>query len=133
MSETRFTERAQAALRLAQECSAELGHGYVGSEHLLLGLLREEEGIAHRVLEENGLTDEMVCDILHRSVGTGVSGAAPSQGLTPRAKSAVELAVSEAARTGAGYIGTEHLLLGLLKEGEGVASQVLIKLGADLG
>lgn len=60
---------------------------------------REEEGIAHRVLEENGLTDEMVCDILHRSVGTGVSGAAPSQGLTPRAKSAVELAVSEAART----------------------------------
>ena len=104
MMENKFTPRAEEALRLAQEAAEDMGHGYVGSEHLLLGLLREEEGIAHRVLEENGLTDEMVCDILHRSVGTGVSGAAPSQGLTPRAKSAVELAVSEAARTGAGYI-----------------------------
>ena len=102
MMENKFTPRAEEALRLAQEAAEDMGHGYVGSEHLLLGLLREEEGIAHRVLEENGLTDEMVCDILHRSVGTGVSGAAPSQGLTPRAKSAVELAVSAAARTGAG-------------------------------
>lgn len=101
MMENKFTPRAEEALRLAQEAAEDMGHGYVGSEHLLLGLLREEEGIAHRVLEENGLTDELVCDILHRSVGTGVSGAAPSQGLTPRAKSAVELAVSEAARTGA--------------------------------
>ena len=108
MMENKFTPRAEEALRLAQEAAEDMGHGYVGSEHLLLGLLREEEGIAHRVLEENGLTDELVCDILHRSVGTGVSGAAPSQGLTPRAKSAVELAVSEAARTGAGAITGIH-------------------------
>ena len=125
MMENKFTPRAEEALRLAQEAAEDMGHGYVGSEHLLLGLLREEEGIAHRVLEENGLTDEMVCDILHRSVGTGVSGAAPSQGLTPRAKSAVELAVSEAARTGAGYIGTEHLLAGILREGNNMALRIL--------
>ena len=131
MMENKFTPRAEEALRLAQEAAEDMGHGYVGSEHLLLGLLREEEGIAHRVLEENGLTDEMVCDILHRSVGTGVSGAAPSQGLTPRAKSAVELAVSEAARTGAGYIGTEHLLMGLLREGNNMALCILRTVGID--
>ena len=131
MMENKFTPRAEEALRLAQEAAEDMGHGYVGSEHLLLGLLREEEGIAHRVLEENGLTDEMVCDILHRSVGTGVSGAAPSQGLTPRAKSAVELAVSEAARTGAGYIGTEHLLMGLLREGNNMALRILRTVGID--
>ena len=131
MMENKFTPRAEEALRLAQEAAEDMGHGYVGSEHLLLGLLREEEGIAHRVLEENGLTDELVCDILHRSVGTGVSGAAPSQGLTPRAKSAVELAVSEAARTGAGYIGTEHLLMGLLREGNNMAVRILRSAGVD--
>lgn len=83
MMENKFTPRAEESLRLAQEAAEEMGHGYVGSEHLLLGLMREEEGIAHRVLEEAGLTDDMICDVLHRSVGTGLSGAAPSQGLTP--------------------------------------------------
>ena len=129
MMENKFTPRAEESLRLAQEAAEEMGHGYVGSEHLLLGLMREEEGIAHRVLEEAGLTDDMICDVLHRSVGTGLSGAAPSQGLTPRAKSAVELAVSEASRTGAGYIGTEHLLMGLLREGNNMAIRVLRTVG----
>ena len=86
MNENKFTPRAEEALRLAQEAAEEMGHGYVGSEHLLLGLLREEEGIAHRVLTEHGLDDDMVCTVLRRSVGTGLSGTAPSQGLTPRAK-----------------------------------------------
>ena len=131
MMENKFTPRAEESLRLAQEAAEEMGHGYVGSEHLLLGLMREEEGIAHRVLEEAGLTDDMICDVLHRSVGTGLSGAAPSQGLTPRAKSAVELAVSEASRTGAGYIGTEHLLMGLLREGNNMAIRVLRTVGID--
>ena len=85
MHENKFTPRAEEALRLAQEAAEEMGHGYVGTEHLLLGLLREEEGIAHRALTECGLTDELVCTIVQRSVGTGLSGAAPSQGLTPRA------------------------------------------------
>ena len=131
MSENKFTPRAEEALRLSQEAAEELGHGYVGSEHLLLGLIREEEGIAHRVLSEFGVTDEMVCSVLQRSVGHGVSGAAPSQGLTPRAKSVVELAVSEAARMGSGYIGTEHLLMGLLREGGNMGLRILRTIGVD--
>ena len=131
MNERKFTPRAEEALRLAQEAAEELGHGYVGTEHLLLGLMREEEGIAHRALTEHGLTDEMICTVLQRSVGRGLTGAAPSQGLTPRAKSAVELAVSEAVRTGAGYIGTEHLLMGLLREGNNMALRILRSVGVD--
>lgn len=83
MNENKFTPRAEEALRLSQEAAGELGHGYVGTEHLLLGLLREEEGIAHRVLREYGITDEMLCSILQQSVGKGLAGAAPTQGLTP--------------------------------------------------
>ena len=130
MNEHKFTPRAEEALRLAQEAAEDMGHGYVGTEHLLLGLLREEEGIAHRALSECGLTDEMVCTILQRSVGTGLAGA-PSQGLSPRAKSAVELAVSESMRTGAGYIGTEHLLMGILREGSNMALRILRSVGVD--
>ena len=132
MSENKFTPRAEEVLRLSQEAAEEMGHGYVGSEHLLLGLIREEEGIAHRVLSEYGVTDEMVCDVLQRSVGKGLSGAAPSQGLTPRAKSVVELAVSEAARMGSSYIGTEHLLMGILREGGNMALRILRTMGVDL-
>ncbi len=131
MNENKFTPRAEEALRLAQEAAQEMGHGYVGTEHLLLGLLREEEGMAHRVLTEYGITDEMICSILQRSVGHGLSGAAPSQGLTPRAKGAIELAVSEAMRSGAGYIGTEHLLMGILREGSNMALRILNTVGAD--
>ena len=94
MSENKFTPRAEEALRLSQGGRRGAGPRLRGPEHLLLGLIREEEGIAHRVLSEFGVTDEMVCSVLQRSVGHGVSGAAPSQGLTPRAKSVVELAVS---------------------------------------
>ena len=131
MSENKFTPRAEEALRLSQEAAEEMGHGYVGSEHLLLGLIREEEGIAHRVLAEYGVTDEMVCSVLQRSVGKGMSGAAPSQGLTPRAKSVVELAVSESARMGSSYIGTEHLLMGILREGGNMALRILRTMGVD--
>ena len=131
MRENKFTPRAEEALRLAQEAAEEMGHGYVGSEHLLLGLMREEEGIAHRVMTEYGLTDEMICSILQRTVGTGLAGAAPSQGLTPRAKSIVELAVSESIRTNCTYIGTEHLLMGILREGNNMALRVLRTVGVD--
>ena len=131
MNENKFTPRAEDSLRLAQEAAQDLGHGYVGCEHLLLGLLREEEGIAHRVLSEYGLTDEMITGILQRSVGQGTSGDAPSQGLTPRAKSVIELAVGESHRMGAGYIGTEHLLMGLLREGSNMAVRILRTVGVD--
>ncbi len=129
--ENQFTPRAEEALRLAQEAAEEMGHGYVGCEHILLGLMREEDGIAHRVMQEYGMTEDMICTVLERSVGKGLSGAAPSQGLTPRAKSAVELAVSEAMRMGAGYIGTEHLLMGLLREGNNMAIRVLDTVGIE--
>ena len=131
MNENKFTPRAEEALRLSQESAEELGHGYVGSEHLLLGLLREEEGLAHRVLTEYGLTDEMILSVLRRSVGAGLAGTAPSQGLTPRAQGVVELAVSEAARMGSPMIGTEHLLMGILREGGNMALRILRTVGVD--
>ncbi len=125
MSETKFTERAQAALRLAQESSAELGHVYVGSEHLLLGLSREGRGVAARVLCAAGLEPETIRAAIARIVGVGTPGGLPSQGLTPRCKRIIELSLSEATQLGHHYVGTEHLLLGILREGDGVAQRVL--------
>ena len=131
MNENKFTPRAEEALRLSQEAAEDLGHGYVGTEHLLLGLIREEEGVAHRVLAEYGVTDEMVSSIVQRSVGQGMAGTAPTQGLTPRAKSVVELAVTEAARRGDRYIGTEHLLMAMLREGNNMGLRILQTVGVD--
>ncbi len=131
LNETRFTERAQTALRLAQEASAELGHGYVGSEHLLLGLVREGRGVAATVLRGAGLDAETVRDGIARLVGVGAPGGLPSQGLTPRCKKIIELALNEAARLGHHYVGTEHLLLGILREGDGVAVRVLAGAGTE--
>ena len=131
MQENRFTPRAEEALRLSQEAAGELGHGYVGTEHLLLGLMREKEGLAHAVLEESGLTDEMITEIIRRSVGAGLPGGNPAQGLTPRAKRAVEIAVEDSARGGYNYVGTEHLLAGLLREGNNMAVRILRTAGVD--
>ena len=93
MNENKFTPRAEEALRLSQEAAGDLGHGYVGTEHLLLGLIREEDGIAHSVLMEAGLSDEMIVEIIKKSVGAGLPGSNPAQGLTPRAKRVVEIAM----------------------------------------
>ena len=131
MNETRFTERAQAALRLAQEGSAELGHGYVGSEHLLLGLAREGKGVAAKVLQAAGVEPEGLKAAIAGLVGVGAPGGAPSQGLTPRCKKIIELSLAEAARLGHHYVGTEHLLLGILREGDGVAVRVLTGMGTE--
>ena len=131
MNETRFTERAQAALRLAQEGSAELGHGYVGSEHLLLGLAREGKGVAAKVLQSAGVEPEGLKAAIAGLVGVGAPGGAPSQGLTPRCKKIIELSLAEAARLGHHYVGTEHLLLGILREGDGVAVRVLTGMGTE--
>ena len=132
MNNSQFTQRAQAALRLAQESSSHLGHGYVGSEHLLLGLLKEGQGVAAKVLTRAGLTVEAIQTSIARLVGVGAPGGLPSQGLTPRCKKIIELALSEAHRLGHHYVGTEHLLLGLLREGDGVATRVLTESGLDL-
>ncbi len=132
MNNSQFTQRAQAALKLAQESSALLGHGYVGSEHLLLGLLKEGQGVAAKVLTRAGLTVDAVQTSISRLVGVGAPGGLPSQGLTPRCKKIIELALTEAHRLGHHYVGTEHLLLGLLREGDGVAARVLTGSGLDL-
>ena len=131
VSETKFTQRAQDALRLAQESAAELGHGYVGSEHLLLGLVREGRGVAAKVLQAAGLEAERLKAEVSRLVGTGAPGRVPSQGLTPRCKKIIELALSEAVALNHHYVGTEHLLLGILREGDGVAVRVLAAAGAE--
>ena len=131
MSDTRFTQRAQAALRLAQESAAELGHGYVGSEHLLLGLAREGQGVAAKVLQAAGLEPEGLKQGVADLVGRGAPGGLPSQGLTPRCKKIIELALSEAVRLDHHYVGTEHLLLGILREGDGVAVRVLSAAGVE--
>ena len=131
MYENRFTPRAQNALRLAQAAAEELGHSYVGSEHLLLGLLREEAGAAHRCLAEQAVTVERARAAIVEIVGTGLAGLAPPQGLTPRAKRVIENAVGESGRTGGGYVGTEHLLLGILRENGTMAMRVLDAVGAD--
>ncbi len=131
MAERKFTPRAEQVLRLAQEAALELGHGYVGCEHILLGLLREDGGAACRALCEAGVTEEGLREQLVRLVGRGLSGSLPSQGLTPRARSAVELAAAEAMRFGSQRIGTEHLLLGLLRDGGNMAVRILAAAGAD--
>ena len=131
MNENKFTPRAEAALRLSQEAAGDLGHGYVGTEHLLLGLLREEVGVAHDVLAEAGLTAGMVVEIIKKSVGAGLPGGNPAQGLTPRAKRVVEIAMEDSIRGGCNYIGTEHLLAGILREGNNMAVRILRTAGVD--
>ena len=131
MNENKFTPRAEEALRLSQEAAGELGHGYVGTEHLLLGLIREGAGIAHTVLTEAGLTDDMIVEIIKTSVGAGLPGSNPAQGLTPRAKHVVEIAMEDSIRGGYNYVGTEHLLAGILREGNNMAVRILRTAGVD--
>ena len=128
MSDIRFTPEAQTAVEYAHQAAAELGHSYIGTEHLLLGLLRQEGGVASRALQEQGLREEMVTDILQRVMGRGLSGADP-QSLTPRCRTALELAAGEAG--GQGAIDTPHLLLGLLREGSNTALRILRTVGID--
>ena len=129
--EDRFTERAQDAIRLAHEYAARLGHGYVGSEHILLGLSCENGSVAWRVLADFGLETDLLTDLVEKYVGRGEPGQ-PAQGLTPRAKRVIELAVSSAAQLGHRYVGTEHLLLGILREHESVAAKLIASVGVDL-
>jgi ATP-dependent Clp protease ATP-binding subunit ClpC len=128
----RFTERARQVVVLAQEEARQLKHNYIGTEHILLGLLREEEGLAARVLESLDITVERVRAQVVRIVGSGEEVTSGQIPFTPRAKKVLELALREALQLGHTYIGTEHILLGLVREGEGIAAQVLVELGADL-
>ena len=129
----RFTRRARRVLTLAQEEAQRLNHNYIGTEHLLLGLIREENGVAVKVLRELGVRPQRVKDMVERTVGQGQRTMFSSKlTLTPRTKHVIELAVDEARLMGHHYIGTEHLLLGLVREGEGVAVNVLRSMGVNL-
>ncbi len=128
----RFTERAQKAIELAHDAATRLGHGYVGSEHLLLGLLREQEGVAAHALKSAGVAEQDFLNRVIESVGQGGPGQTPLQGLTPRSKHIIELAAAEASRLGHGYVGTEHLLLGLLHEAESIACRLLAAMSVDI-
>ena len=129
--QNRFTERAADALQLAQETAGEMGHSYVGSEHLLAGLARENGGIAHTVLQDFGVTADKIETEIEKMTGRGRPDPSAPQGMTPRTKKIVELAVMMASRLGVSYVGTEHLLLGLIREGQNVALTILSQLHAD--
>ncbi|WP_448576815.1 ATP-dependent Clp protease ATP-binding subunit [Thermomicrobium sp.] len=128
----KFTERARKVLALAQEEARRFNHNYIGTEHLLLGLVREGEGVAARVLQSMGVQLPKVRSAVEFIIGRGESTVVGEIGLTPRARKVIEYAVDEARRLGHHYIGTEHLLLGLVREGEGIAAGVLESLGVNL-
>src|SRR5947209_8435580 len=127
----RFTERARQVVVLAQEEARTLKHNYIGTVHILLGLLREEEGLAARVLESLDITVERVRAQVVRIVGSGEEVTSGQIPFTPRAKKVLELALREALSLGHNYIGTEHILLGLVRENEGVAARILLDFDAD--
>ncbi len=128
----RFTDRARRVVVLAQEEARMLNHNYIGTEHILLGLIHEGEGVAAKALEQLGISLEAVRSQVEEIIGHGEVAPTGHIPFTPRAKKVLELSLRESLQLGHNYIGTEHILLGLIREGEGVAAQVLQKLGADL-
>ncbi len=127
----RFTEKAERAIGFSQQAAVDLGHNYVGTEHILLGLVKEGTGVAARVLQGQGITEEKILKEIEELIGKGDAEGAQPVGFTPRTKRVLELAFKEARRMGQGYIGTEHLLLGIMKEGESVAVRIMMDLGVD--
>ena len=128
----RFTDRARRVVVLAQEEARLLNHNYIGTEHILLGLIHEHEGVAAKALESLDISLESVRGQVEEIIGQGAKPPGGHIPFTPRAKRVLELSLREALQLGHNYIGTEHILLGLIREGEGVAAQVLVRLGADL-
>ncbi len=128
----RFTDRARRVVVLAQDEARMLNHNYIGTEHILLGLLHEGEGVAAKALESLGISLDAVRQQVEEIIGQGQQSPSGHIPFTPRAKKVLELSLRESLQLGHNYIGTEHILLGLIREGDGVAAQVLVKLGADL-
>ena len=128
----RFTDRARRVVVLAQEEARMLNHNYIGTEHILLGLIHEDEGVAAKALESLGISLDAVRQQVEEIIGRGQQAPSGHIPFTPRAKRVLELSLRESLQLGHNYIGTEHILLGLIREGEGVGAQVLVRLGADL-
>ena len=129
----RFTDRARRVVVLAQQEATDLRHDYIGTEHLLLGLIHEGEGVAARALDALGISLDAVRQKVEEMIGRGQEAPSGHIPFTPRAKKVLELSLRESLQLGHDYIGTEHILLGLLREADGVAAQALVSLGADLG
>jgi len=127
----RFTDRARRVVVMAQEEARVLNHDLVGTEHILLGLIHEGGGVGPRALESLGISLDVVRQEVEEIIGQGDHESPGSIPFTPRAKKVLDLSVAEAAQLGHDYVGTEHILLGLIREGNGVAAQVLVKHGAD--
>ena len=127
----RFTQRASTAINKAHDAALRMGHSYVGTEHLLLGIMREGDGLGARILMQDGITEAALARMVTDTMGRGVPGA-PEQGLTPRARRVIERAAEDAAGLGHCYVGTEHLLMGILRESDCAAARVLVALGSDL-
>jgi Clp amino terminal domain, pathogenicity island component len=128
----RFTDRARRVVVLAQDEARRLNHNYIGTEHILLGLIHEGEGVAARALQSLGISLEAVRQQIEEIIGRGQQAPSGHIPFTPRAKKVLELSLRESLQLGHTYIGTEHILLGLIHEGDGVAAQVLVRLGADM-
>ena len=128
----RFTDRARRVVALAQEEAKRLDHNYIGTEHILLGLIREGDGVAAKALESLGISLEVIRAQVEDRIGQGEQAPSGHIPFTPRAKKVLDLSLRESEQLGHNYIGTEHILLGLIREGDGVAAQVLVMLGADL-
>ena len=127
----RFTQRASTAITKAHDAALGMGHSYVGTEHLLLGIIREGEGLGARILTDNALTDAVLTRMVTETVGRGVPGA-PEQGLSPRARHVIELAAEDANRLGHCYVGTEHILMGILREADSAGARIIVAAGGDL-
>ena len=127
----RFTQRASTAITKAHDAAMGMGHSYVGTEHLLLGIIREGEGLGARILTDNALTDAVLTRMVTETVGRGVPGA-PEQGLSPRARHVIELAAEDANRLGHCYVGTEHILMGILREADSAGARIIVAAGGDL-
>ncbi|MBQ9267072.1 MAG: ATP-dependent Clp protease ATP-binding subunit [Clostridia bacterium] len=128
----KFTNRAERAITSAQEIAAELGHNYIGTEHLLAGLMREGSGLAYKVLSANGITEEKIKKLIEEFIGSEEPLKKLPEGFTPRSKRVIEISFMEAKKLNNNFIGTEHLLLGIMKEGDSVASRILMELGVDM-
>ena len=128
----KFTNRAEKAIEMAQEIAAELGHNYVGTEHLLCGLVREGSGLAYKVITNQGVTEDKIIEMIEELIGRGEPLEELPEGFTPRTKRVFEISFMEAKRLNNNYIGTEHILLGIMKEGDTVAARIIMDLGVDI-
>lgn len=127
----KFTKSAENAIEISNDIAIELGHNYVGTEHLLYGLSKEINGVASKVLENQEVTSEAILEKIEELVGRGEEDTGATVGFTPRTKRVIELAFREARKLGSDYIGTEHLLIGIMREADSVAVRIMLDLGVD--